>query len=67
MGAQSEQGKLRFSILEAASILGIGRTRLYEHIKEGSIPTVKDGTRTLILRDELERFASTGISRKRGV
>ena len=44
------------SIMEAARILGIGRSTLYGLIKQGQLPTRKLGKRTLILKSELETF-----------
>lgn len=44
------------SILEAARLLGIGRSTLYALIKEGRLPVRKLGRRTLIHRDDLGQF-----------
>lgn len=41
----------------AAVLLGIGRSTMYDLIKRGEITVVKIGRRTLIHRDEVERFA----------
>lgn len=41
---------------EAAELIGVGRSTLYELIKSGDIETVKIGRRTLIHHDELERY-----------
>lgn len=41
----------------AAILLGIGRTTMYELIRRGEIPVVRIGRRTLVHRDDLERFA----------
>jgi excisionase family DNA binding protein len=40
-------------ISEACSIARIGRTRLYEAIKTGSLRARKHGKSTLIMRDDL--------------
>lgn len=54
MKAQAD--KLAYRIDEAALASGIGRTKLYEEMKEGRLQARKVGNRTLILRDELQRF-----------
>ena len=48
--------KLAYSVAEACSVLGLGRTRLYEEIKSGRIPVKKIGKRTLISVSVLEAF-----------
>jgi excisionase family DNA binding protein len=49
---------LRVSVPEAARIIGVSRARLYQHIKQGSIHTVKDGARTLFTMAELRAFVT---------
>jgi excisionase family DNA binding protein len=46
-------------ILEAAAVLRISRSKLYELIDEGQIERVKIGRRAFIRVAELERFASS--------
>jgi len=58
----STNEKARYSISEATHYLGIGRTKLYEHINSGKISVTKDGRRTLILRRELDRFVESDTS-----
>lgn len=41
---------------DACQQLGIGRSTFYELIAAGEIRTVKIGRRTLVARDELERY-----------
>lgn len=48
--------RLLHPIPDAAEVLGIGRSKLYELIAEGKIRTVKIGRRTLVAQDELERY-----------
>jgi excisionase family DNA binding protein len=45
-----------YSVPEAAVVAGIGRTKIYEAIKDGSLIARKHGKRTIILRDELRAF-----------
>lgn len=46
--------KLSYSVNEAVKASGIGRTTIYELIKAGELKPAKIGTRTLILRRDLE-------------
>jgi excisionase family DNA binding protein len=41
----------------AAILLGIGRTKMYDLIGRGQVRVVRIGRRTLVHRDDLERFA----------
>lgn len=54
MEAQTE--KLAYRIDEASRASGIGRTKIYEEMKGGRLRACKVGNRTLILREDLERF-----------
>ncbi len=44
------------SISEACRIAGIGRTKLYEAITNGTLTARKYGKRTIILRSDLQAF-----------
>ncbi len=48
--------KLAYSVHEACTAIGIGRTRLYEEIKSGRIIVRKIGKRTLIPVSALVAF-----------
>lgn len=48
--------KLGYTIPEAVSASGIGRSSLYQDIAAGRIETRKRGSRTIILADELARY-----------
>lgn len=50
--------KLAYTIPEAVEASGIGRTKLYEFIKLGTITPKKAGKRTLILVADLEKMLS---------
>ena len=44
---------LAHSIAETSSIVGVGRTSLYQAIHSGALRAIKSGRRTLILRSDL--------------
>lgn len=48
--------KIAMTVNEAVSYSGIGRTKLYDLVKEGKLTPKKLGTRTLILTDELDAY-----------
>jgi excisionase family DNA binding protein len=47
------------SVTEACEIAGIGRTKLYQAIKERRLKARKLGTRTIILRADLQKFLAS--------
>jgi excisionase family DNA binding protein len=47
-------GKLALTITDATRMSAIGRTKLYEFIKEGRLPVVKVGAKTLVRVDALD-------------
>ena len=47
---------------EAADVLGVGRSKVYELIAEGAIPTVKVGSRTRIPVDDLRAWIRDGAT-----
>ncbi len=55
---ESRQGEpaLLLKVEEAARLLGVGRTTLFELIGQGRIQTVRVGRRRLVVRAGLERF-----------
>lgn len=46
--------KISYTVNEAVKACGLGRTTIYELIKAGELKPAKIGTRTLILRSDLE-------------
>ncbi|GAA4898587.1 hypothetical protein GCM10025789_15690 [Tessaracoccus lubricantis] len=47
---------LLYTVKEAASLLSIGRTRVYELLNQGSLEKVKIGNSTRIPADALQTF-----------
>jgi excisionase family DNA binding protein len=43
-------------VVEACTIAGLGRTKIYEAIADRQLKARKFGKRTIILRSDLERF-----------
>ena len=60
------EDRLAVSVKEAAQIIGIGRTRLYELLNSGELPSIRIGFRRLIkieaLRDFLGRLENDRAS-----
>jgi len=52
----TEPGREIYTVAEAAAILGIAPTTLYEAVKRREVPSVKVGRRVLIARKALDRF-----------
>ena len=52
------EDRLIYSVNEAASILGVGRTTIYELIREQRLHSVKIGQRRLVAKSDLEAFVS---------
>ena len=57
------------SIREASRLSGIGRTKLYDLIRDGVLPTVRIGRRRLVRPDTMRRVLAglerTGIEQRR--
>ena len=51
--------KLSYTVEEAAAATGIGRTKLYLHMKSGQLRRHKAGKRTLLLADDLQALLAT--------
>ncbi|MFZ1415499.1 MAG: helix-turn-helix domain-containing protein [Defluviicoccus sp.] len=48
--------RVAYSPEEVAIVCGIGRTLVYDHIKQGKLKKIKVGRRTLITADEVQRW-----------
>jgi excisionase family DNA binding protein len=51
--------KLAYRIPEACAAIGFKRSKLYELIKAGRLAVRKEGSCTVILRAELERYLNS--------
>ncbi len=47
---------MAYRVREAAEALAISRSRFYELVADGKIRVLKEGSRTLVRRSELERY-----------
>lgn len=54
-------GKLAYRVPEACAALGIGRTSLYELVKDGKLRLAKVAGRTLVPRSELEKLLAASM------
>jgi excisionase family DNA binding protein len=54
---------LAHQIPAACHRVGLGRTTMYELIKQGRIRTIKVGTRTLVPESELQRFIAEQLDK----
>jgi len=54
---------LAFSLREAATALGVGRSTLYHLIRDGQLAVVKVGNRTLVEASALAAFMDRGGER----
>jgi excisionase family DNA binding protein len=51
--------KLALSVEQAADAAPVGRTKLYEAIRDGRLKTRKSGRRTVILIDDFKQFLNS--------
>lgn len=54
--------KRAYRVPEAVYAYGIGRSKLYELIKDGTLKTAKVGGCTLIPREQLEALVTTAVA-----
>ncbi len=53
---------LAYSIKEAMHVTSLGRTHIFNLIKDGKLKVVKIGSRTLIPAESLRRLIETGAA-----
>lgn len=51
--------KIGLSVQDVTKASGIGRTKVFELIRDGKLPARKIGTRTIVLADDLRHFLET--------
>jgi excisionase family DNA binding protein len=59
MAAHTDSGPIAVSVASATKATGIGRTTIFALIRDGSLPAVKLGSRTLIRAADLEAFVAS--------
>jgi excisionase family DNA binding protein len=52
----SSPESMTVTIAEACELIGIGMTTFYRAVKAGDIHVIKYGSRTLVMRSEIDRF-----------
>jgi len=55
---------LFYSVAQAQRLLGIRRTKFYSEVKAGHLEITKNGSRSFIHRDEIDRYANRLLSGK---
>jgi len=48
-----------YSVPEAHRIIGVGRTRFYQLVRNGQMKVLKNGRRTLVLAEDIESFINS--------
>lgn len=48
---------LFFTVGQTQRLLGIQRSKFYSEVSEGRLKIVKNGSRTFVHRDEIQRYA----------
>lgn len=59
MEENTQEKPVAYSLNEAAKLIGIGKTRLYEEIGSKRLRAVKVGKRTLILSSDIQAWLSS--------
>lgn len=54
---------MMLSVLQVAKVLGISRTRSYEHVNEKGFPKIKIGTRIVVPKDEFKLWIQKQIKK----
>ena len=54
----NQEDKLAYSVIEMANLLGIGRSKAYELVRSGTIPSLRLGKRIVVPKVALSRFLS---------
>ena len=59
-GASTRLERLAYSVLEAAAVTGLSRSKLYELIQSGGLSSIKIGGRRLIRHADLVALLGSG-------
>lgn len=62
----SQNQCLSYTVEDAVLVTGLSRSRLYEAIRAGSLPTWKAGRRRMVSRKALEQFIARLESESQG-
>jgi excisionase family DNA binding protein len=54
--ARQEGEKLAYSVAEAARVLGLSHSMIYDQLRTGRLDSLKVGRRRIITRDHIERL-----------
>lgn len=54
---------MMLSVSQVAKVLGISRTRSYEHVNEKGFPKIKIGTRIVVPKDEFKLWIQKQIKK----
>lgn len=54
--------RLAYDVDALTHVLPLGRTKLYELIQSGELPSIKVGRRRLITRSAVEQFLAAGAA-----
>ena len=52
-----------YTVAQVARLLGLSRSNAYARIRDGAIPSIKIGNRTLIPESELHRFVNAQLEK----
>ena len=56
---ETQANRLAFSLADAASAIGVGKSTLHELIATGKLRVRKLGRRSLVLREDLEAYVQS--------
>jgi excisionase family DNA binding protein len=59
--ATSERKPL-LTVVETAAVMGIGKNRAYDAVREGQIPSIKVGKQRMVCRAALEKLLNEGVT-----
>jgi len=62
LAKQPELKPITVTVPTALAVTGLGRTKVYELVKEGRVRTVAIGRRTLVIYADLEKLVETGAA-----